>query len=216
MHESTLDGPPIDVPELFLDAPLLWAAPSKLSAERCAELCRRCDVLIEEQASPFAGRDRASFTDDKLSDELRSLVGMVIPHRLGDLEFLDFNPLFRFYRYGPGHSFPPHLDYWYMPDSREISLITLLCYLNEDFEGGETRFIDLPSKRPGQAPSNKVVSPSTGLVSFWQHQVLHEGMRVTRGFKRVLRTDLMFLSPGPIRRVAGINSAEYQLITSHL
>lgn len=43
-----------------------------------------------------------------------------MPRRLGGFELVGLNPLFRFYRYATGHSFPPHLDYWYMPMPREI------------------------------------------------------------------------------------------------
>lgn len=92
----------------------------------------------------------------------------------------------------------------------------MLCYLNDGFEGGETRFIELPTEAAGHATADKLVVPYKGLVSFWQHQVLHEGVRVTKGVKKVLRTDLMYRASKDIRRVGGVDSAEYRLMTSEL
>ena len=57
----------------------------------------------------------------------------------------------------------------------------LAKYLNEDFDGGETSFID------GE------IKPKTGLAAFMtQHNYLHEAKEATNGTKYVLRTDVMY------------------------
>lgn len=45
----------IDVPDLFLDAPLVWDASTQVSDRLCTDLCERCDVLIDQQGAPFTG-----------------------------------------------------------------------------------------------------------------------------------------------------------------
>ena len=62
------------------------------------------------------------------------------------------------------------------------SLLTLLLYLDEDFEGGETEF-------PEQG---ETIAPRAGNALWLQHAVLHAGKPVTRGTKHLLRTDVLY------------------------
>ena len=64
----------------------------------------------------------------------------------------------------------------------ERSLLTLMVYLNEDFEGGETAFLEL----------DQVIVPRRGMALLFQHMVLHEGREVRAGTKYVLRTDVFY------------------------
>ena len=91
-----------------------------------------------------------------------------------------FTPL-RVYRYEVGHHFGLHSDQSYTRDDAR-SLLTLLLYLDNDFDGGETEF-------PEQ---DLIVAPRTGDALWFQHAVLHAGKAVTRGTKHVLRTDVLY------------------------
>ncbi len=91
-----------------------------------------------------------------------------------------FEPL-RVYRYEVGHHFGLHSDQSYVRgDAR--SLLTLLLYLDEDFDGGETEFPE----------ENRTIVPRTGDALWFQHAVLHAGKRVIRGTKHLLRTDVLY------------------------
>ncbi len=91
-----------------------------------------------------------------------------------------FEPL-RVYRYDVGHHFGLHNDQSYTRgDAR--SLLTLLVYLDDDFDGGETEFPD----------EHQTIAPSTGDALWFQHALLHAGKQVTRGTKYVLRTDVLY------------------------
>ena len=68
------------------------------------------------------------------------------------------------------------------PNSRVRSLYTALVYLNDDFEGGQTRFYE----------HDTLVRPTQGMALFFVHNQLHEGCEVVSGRKYVLRTDVMF------------------------
>ena len=68
------------------------------------------------------------------------------------------------------------------PTGREMSLITVLFYLNAEFSGGETKLLDY----------DYVYKPTRGSVLFFAHATYHEGSEVTAGTKYVLRSDAMY------------------------
>ena len=45
-----------------------------------------------------------------------------------------------------GGHFSPHLDGPWVPHEDESSVFTVVVYLNSDFQGGETRFLDEDTK----------------------------------------------------------------------
>lgn len=59
----------------------------------------------------------------------------------------------------------------------------MLVYFNDDFEGGETRFIE---------HLEDVVIPRRGLVALFQHKIRHEGCAVRRGTWYAMRTDAIY------------------------
>ena len=67
------------------------------------------------------------------------------------------------------------------------SLVTLVFYLNDAFDGGETDFPELDRK----------VTPRRGRALLFQHRILHEASAVTRGEKLVLRTDILYRARSP-------------------
>ncbi len=85
----------------------------------------------------------------------------------------------RFYAYDPGQRFKMHKDGPWHEDGL-ASQLTLLIYLNEDFEGGATDFRDF------------AVAPRAGDALLFVHDTWHEGQAITRGTKYVLRSDVMY------------------------
>ena len=117
------------------------------------------------------------------------------------------NPRWRCFRYQQDCVYRPHLDgswplcyldaegNYHCPQQQQQqqnaikSYLTFLIYLNDDFEGGETRFY-LP-----QGVARGVV-PRTGSVTVFPQgntaSLIHEGSQVTRGTKYVIRTDVLY------------------------
>jgi len=75
---------------------------------------------------------------------------------------------------------PAHRDEDFAGPNGSVARMSILVYLNNDFEGGETVF------------RQDVVAPhlSPGACLVFRHDVLHEGKVVTRGVKYVLKTDV--------------------------
>jgi predicted 2-oxoglutarate/Fe(II)-dependent dioxygenase YbiX len=85
----------------------------------------------------------------------------------------------RFYKYSIGERFKMHKDgAW--TERGLTSQLTLLVYLNEGFEGGDTQFRDC------------TVTPQTGDALLFIHDTWHEGTAVTSGVKYVLRSDVLY------------------------
>jgi hypothetical protein len=161
--------------------------------------------------------------DQKLADALWQRVKTVVPETLS---FISSSPYFterggqewtpvgvvdrlRFYRYEKGESYPEHMDGTYrriahrVSDSNEgvflqqQSFLTLLVYLNDGFEGGDTHFY--PEKqhcrflRDSEVKTPTViVHPKKGAALVNVHNTLHQGCEVEKGAKYVLRTDILY------------------------
>ncbi|XP_076442848.1 uncharacterized protein LOC143281518 [Babylonia areolata] len=111
------------------------------------------------------------------------------------------NPMFRLCRYMPGGHFAPHFDGHFVKSSQERSLQTFMLYLNGDFEGGSTNFVDerqrlfMDSEGKYCAEEKNVlcgIEPEPGLAIVFNHHRLHEGQKLVSGVKYILRTDIMF------------------------
>lgn len=118
------------------------------------------------------------------------------------------NRRWRFFRYGQNCVYRPHLDgSW--PESRinedqeyecdtsgkRRSFLTFLIYLNDNFQGGETRYY---YAAPVKGMEARGVTPKIGSIMIFPQgnsaSILHEGSAVTRGSKYVIRTDVLYSS----------------------
>lgn len=111
------------------------------------------------------------------------------------------NKLFRLCRYHPGGHFAPHFDGFYEEDSKHRSMKTLMVYLNGDFTGGSTNFVDesqtLHMDETGKycAEEKNIlckIQPEAGMAIIFNHHRLHEGQKLGDNKKYILRTDIMY------------------------
>ena len=124
------------------------------------------------------------------------------------------NARFRFYRYSEGDFFKNHIDgAW--PGSRVVneelihnaypdrySQMTFLILLNEDFEGGATRFLVnsedpiRPARGNVSVKEVDIRTPGGGVLCFphGHHPLhcLHSSLPIFKGIKYIIRTDLLF------------------------
>ncbi len=117
------------------------------------------------------------------------------------------NKRWRFFRYGQDCVYRPHIDgSWpagslskdgksYVLDTSGStrSYLTFLIYLNDGFDGGETRFF-YPDET-GTLVARGIVPTMGSVLVFPQGNtasLLHEGSAVTKGKKFVVRTDVLY------------------------
>ncbi|MDZ8189582.1 MAG: 2OG-Fe(II) oxygenase [Nostoc sp. ChiSLP02] len=132
---------------------------------------------------------RVILDDRDRAFELWQRVSNYIPTTIGRWHAVGLNERFRFYRYDPGQQFAIHHDGAYRRPNGEESLLTFMIYLNEGFEGGETRFY---LRQYHVDSSNLAVVPVTGMALCFVHELAHEGATVIQGRKYVLRSDVMY------------------------
>lgn len=133
----------------------------------------------------FRNNTRVMEDDPELAAWLWERLAGLVPAELEGWRAIGLNERFRYYRYEPGQYFRWHMDGAFKRSPFERSLITLMVYLNEGFEGGTTDFDQLGS-----------IQPEEGMALLFEHHVLHQGGTVRSGVKYVLRTDVMYRALG--------------------
>lgn len=119
--------------------------------------------------------------DNNLAEDLFNKAAQLLPQDHDNYKILNFNEMFRVYKYSPGQQFKMHRDGSYIRNENEKSFYTFLIYLNDDFEGGETEFENLFT-----------IIPKKGAALIFYHPLRHEGKTLISGLKYVLRTDVMY------------------------
>jgi len=178
-----------------------------LSEQECAEYIALTENIGYTPAGLTIGQDeymmvpgvrnneRVILDDEKRAADLWRRIAEYVPATIDNWTALGLNERLRFYRYDPGQRFAPHRVGSYMRQNGECSKLTLMIYLNDGFEGGDTRFyihqhyFELLEKEV--VPDVSVV-PKTGMALCFRHERRHEGSRVIRGRKYVLRSDVMY------------------------
>jgi hypothetical protein len=183
---------------LDLTQPLVWTVDDALPPALCDAYIRRLSDGDAEVA-PIVGRDggaeidlavrnntRVMWDDADEANALLARVADTLPAVLSGMRLAGANPRLRVYRYGAGERHGAHWDTVVELDGGVRSLLTLVFYLNDGFEGGETDFPELERK----------IAPRAGRALLFQHRILHEATEVRTGEKLVLRTDVLYAPMG--------------------
>lgn len=163
-----------------------------LSKEECDDYINRSELLKYEDAAiqtkngPRIYQDvrnnaRVIFDDIELASFIFNRARAFLPEVLGnDWCLSGLNERFRFYRYEAGEYFKWHKDGFYCRTENEISQLTFLIYLNDNYLGGETAF------------KWDVIKPQMGMALVFPHLLMHQGSEIISGKKYVFRTDVMY------------------------
>ena len=120
---------------------------------------------------------------------------------LGRWQMTGVNPCFRICKYHPNGHFGPHYDAEYFKSYTARSLKTFMIYLNDDYTGGCTNFVenhDLNFNKATdryEAPREAVraqLKAKRGDILIFDHLLLHEGGTVHEGVKYIMRAEVMY------------------------
>jgi len=125
--------------------------------------------------------ERVDFISQALADRLFLELSQCALPQNEDLHAEGLSKFFRVYKYLPNQKFNFHKDGVKVVDVLE-SHFTVLIYLNDNDDGGETVF----------RQSGLSVAPEEGKLLIFKHDLWHSGVRLGSGLKYVLRTDLLF------------------------
>lgn len=176
---------------------LITTIDALLSPAECAALIAHAERLgfddapITTRSGPVLDKGirdnrRAMADDPARAAWLWDRVAPFAPPSLDERRAIGLNERLRYYRYDAGHYFAPHFDGAFRRDNGEHSFWTFMVYLNDDFEGGETRFFG------GRGEVVCTIVPRAGDALMFYHSQRHEGATVRSGRKYALRSDVMF------------------------
>lgn len=83
-----------------------------------------------------------------------------------------------------------HIDGHAYDDAGNPSTYTILIYLNDDYDGGRTVFVDDYDTDEIILPTSRYVKPTKGLLIILRQDVLHFAEKITYGVKYILRSDI--------------------------
>lgn len=154
------------------------------------------EVINQRSTRDLAKRnhERYSFLSESIAESIFCRLRAFVPPSVDNLQPKACSTNIRLYKYGPGHSFGPHIDE--LNEDAEhnyISKYTVLIYLTTvQLEyGGRTIFYqDHRCKKEYAA-----ISPESGLLLLHCHGdrcLTHEAEQLKQSYKYVLRTDVMY------------------------
>lgn len=161
--------------------------PSIRVTDRVSAISDELAEALFERLKPFVG-------ELDCTDEAQIPRG-VPPATRGEWIPVGLNETFRICRYHPGGFFRPHLDGGFERSFTEKSFKTFMLYLNDDFDGGPTRFYN--DRQEAYDPGNPdyVVyeyKPQAGDLMIFNSRMMHDGGEVLSGQKYILRSEVMY------------------------
>ncbi len=181
--------------------PLFWTVPSLYTPADCDAILasaaggpwlpatvnrqngREVDARLRNNTvAVLHDRALAAEAFDRVEPHVPPTMTTEIERGRAELEVAGIHLPLRIYRYEIDQFFGVHEDQSYFSDDGAQSLLTFMVYLNDEFEGGGTEFVD----------QGELIVPKTGMALLFQHRVLHAGRPVTKGVKYVLRSDVLY------------------------
>ena len=170
---------------------IIWTIDNFLTKKDCDDLIlfseqkgyEEAKVSLAEGARLMKGirnNYRLIYPDAQLAAQYWQHLKPFCPAEIESSVATGLNEQFRFYKYESNQRFKRHIDGRYKKNELEESRITFMIYLNDDYEGGETKFDEV------------TIKPKTGTALCFIHEQKHEGCPVPVGTKYVIRTDVMY------------------------
>ena len=160
-----------------------------LDREACDRWIAEIDAAME--SSPILG---GSLCMPAMHADLSAIVTMALGDRFGGAVVVSDRWFYTRYadaRNGGTVEMGNHMDGTAWLEGSAIkktrSNLTLLLYLNDDFEGGRTTFMSGP---PPDAVPTRSVAPEPGKALLIRQDAWHRGDPVTSGVKYLMRTDV--------------------------
>ena len=142
-----------------------------------------------EHYSEIRKSDRCILDSKPFAAELFRRLYSHLPAEINGCKVVGVNERLRVLKYSPGDEFKLHSDGCYIsPIDGSYSVLTILLYLNEGYEGGFTTFLDTNS-------AYVELLPHVGMVSLQDQPLLHLVPPLKKGVKYVLRTEVMYAAP---------------------
>lgn len=211
------DGAPDQVPaaEPVTDSPAVWRIPGLFTAAECNYLVQAAEpmlqpsVVVDERTGrqvphPIRTSDGTSFPWLVLNPAVQALNRRIAA--ASGTDFRQGEPL-QILRYHPGQQYRSHLDA--VPGLENTRILTVIVYLNDGFEGGETHFPKTGLSLRGRR-GDAIMFRNTLADGRADPMSEHAGLPVTRGTKFIATRwiwEKEFIVPAPTPGRGRISSA---------
>jgi len=160
--------------------------------EESKELINRADKAGWEFVDRgIANYWRSIIVDENLADYIFQGIQHVLPKKFGNQHIVKLSSHFRLSKYDTGGRFEKHTDGINIDNDGLRACMTLNIFLNVPEEGGGTIFYYF-YKDEERVLEN--VRPVVGRGALFYNQIRHEGEKVSKGHKYLIRTDVMATS----------------------
>ncbi len=157
---------------------------------------KECDDFINLIETHIASNRNATFTNvakmfnhKYIDNVLVELIFKKCIERniIKDLDIVGPNNLIMMAKYKPGESFGIHTDtgLFYSRETNTKTRYTLLIYLNDDFNGGQTQFYT------NQFEISHIITPQKGMCLIFDIDKWHMGCEVLDGYKYWIGCELI-------------------------
>jgi hypothetical protein len=169
-----------------------------LSPDECQELINATEAHGFKRASLYTDIfGKEYFSDTRKSERcivdspqfvaaLESRLRPYLPTEFRSGKLKGINERLRFLKYTAGDEFKPHKDGKTIDTDGSASKLSLLIYLNDNYAGGQTEFMNNDLE---WAP----IVPETGMVVLYDQTLTHRVPPLTGGCKYVIRSELMYI-----------------------
>jgi len=140
---------------------------------------------------------RRKIIDPEIAQMVWEAVKNLVPQQLEDGRKLSgIRSKMNFYKYSEGEFFNTHVDGGFRDrDTGDSSEYTFIVYLNDDFEGGSTRFCDVDFWETSPRGIRQVNAKQGSVLIFRQPNMKHCGAMIKKGIKYILQGMIMY---GPL------------------
>ncbi|KAJ8078679.1 hypothetical protein PM082_012962 [Marasmius tenuissimus] len=199
-------GPKVAIPSHVILTDQIILLDNFLNALECQAFIKMIEMLPLELTPPKK-RGEAERVNYRFSVQsptfAEKLFSLLLPH-LPQLDTgngirrrpVACNPNIRLYKYTPSQHFGAHYDDSVVDSATgyrsEWTILVYLSGVEDGVEGGETLFYKTEKQKPNDTITAPLTRGTALLHRHGQHCMLHEGSKVLKGIKYVLRSDLMF------------------------
>ena len=154
-HCHNLKAEKITVPFEGSNKKWVYVVRDVLTKAECEELIKLSedngyiDALVnigggmQQKIDSVRNCKRCMIDSHEMANHLYQRIESFIPEVFGNRKKISFNERLRFLRYHKGEYFAPHHDGVYVRDNKkELSQISVLFYLNDNYKGATTNFLD--------------------------------------------------------------------------
>ncbi len=177
--------------------PICFVVSNLFSKDDCKSIINKYNAFQsanEKYPTYYRNNERQEIIDDTFAEILLTKCIQYIPNEIKlqdeSWELQEINPKIRLCRYLKNQYFHRHLDGVHYKSEQEQSFLTFMIYLNDssDFIGGKTLFYK--TKYAKKVWVN--YQPKIGDIIIFDHSIWHEGERLLKGEKYVLRSDIIY------------------------